>query len=86
MTAHCLRRHSGFDTVGGVEEDSGPGYWWSVSDDADDPWFRYRDTGSPLFVQPSGPVDRLLKSILKSGIGPQELALRIARWRMKRRK
>lgn len=69
-----------------VTEDSGSGYWWSESDDPSDPWFQYSGNDRPLFVQPFGPVDKVLKRILWSGIGPQELALRIARWRMNRRR
>jgi hypothetical protein len=38
-----------------------------------------------LFVHPFSPIDRVLKAILKSGIGPQELALRFATHRMRRR-
>jgi hypothetical protein len=61
-----------------MPDDHGSGYWWTETKESDDPWFRYSSNGRPLFVRPFGPIDRLLKAVLKSGVGPQGLAPRIA--------
>lgn len=69
-------------TVAGLDLDAG------TVDLLDLPMARFGavvDRRGPCSSSPSGQVDRILKTILKSGIGPQELALRIARWRMSRR-
>ncbi len=77
---HCLEAR-----LVGVGQEEPIGVWWSEGERQEDPWFCYANRGSALFVQPFDAADRVLKKILWSGIGPQETALKIARWRALRR-